>query len=109
MLNAIGRLLSSDGLDVEKFSEAACFLARARAHPVRLAIIDVCMPGMSGFEVLAKLRAATPEAQVIMMTGEDNPNHRISAMTGGAVAFFQKPFDATAFLSAVREVMAPSA
>jgi FixJ family two-component response regulator len=109
VLKALGRLLSSVELSAEKFTEPAAFLAYAKDHPVRLAVIDVRMPGMSGLEVLVELRAASPQAQVIIMTAEDDPAHRLAAMAGGAAAFFLKPFHDEAFLAAVHAAIAPTA
>jgi FixJ family two-component response regulator len=108
VLKALGRLLASAGLQAEKFSEPACFLEHARCHPVRLAVIDIRMPGMTGLEVLAKLRAVSPDARFIVMTGENDPAHRTAALAGGASAFFFKPFDDEAFLTAVRQAIGPS-
>jgi FixJ family two-component response regulator len=108
VLKSIARLLASDGLHAEKFSDPTCFLAHARSHPVRLAVVDIRMPGMTGFEVLSELRALTPPPKVIVMTGESDAAHREAALAGGACAFFNKPFDDEAFLVAVRQAIAPS-
>jgi len=109
VLKALGWLFASEGLHVEKFSEPQRFLEHARNHPVRLAVIDIQMPGMTGLEVLAELRVISPGARVIVMTGEDNPAHRSAAIAGGASAFFFKPFDDEALLAAVRAAFVPAA
>ncbi|HEY5894894.1 MAG TPA: response regulator [Chthoniobacterales bacterium] len=105
VLKALGRLLASEGLHAEKFSEPARFLDYARNHPVKLAVIDIRMPGMTGLEVMAKLRVVSPDARVIIMTGESNPVHQSTAMARGARAFFLKPFDDETFLAAVRDAL----
>jgi len=107
VLKALGRLLASEGLQAEKFTEPVRFLAYARSHPVRVVVIDVRMPGMTGLEVLAELRTASPEAQVLIITAEDDPAHRAAAINGGAAAFFLKPFDDDAFVEAIRAAIAP--
>jgi FixJ family two-component response regulator len=108
VLKAVGRLLASEGLRAEKFTDPTCFLDYARSHPVRLAVIDIRMPGMTGIEVLAELRAVSPGARAILMTGESDSAHRTAAMAGGARAFFLKPFDDELFLQAVREAIEPA-
>ncbi|HEX5176280.1 MAG TPA: response regulator [Chthoniobacteraceae bacterium] len=108
VLKALGRLLASEGLRTEKFCEPAGFLEYARKHPVRVALIDIRMPGMTGIEVLAELRTILPGARVIVMTGENDPAHRAAALGGGASAFFLKPFDDDALLQAVRKAIAPA-
>jgi FixJ family two-component response regulator len=107
VLKALARLLASDGLHAQKFCDPACFLEHARSHPVRLAVIDIRLPGITGLEVLAALRVSSPDTRVIVMTGENNPAHRSEAMAGGASAFFFKPFDDRAFLASVRGAIMP--
>jgi FixJ family two-component response regulator len=109
VVKALGRLLASEGLHAEKFYEPARFLDYARGHPVRLAVIDIRMPGMTGLEVLAELRTISPATRVLIMTGENDPAHRTAALAGGARAVFLKPFDDAAFLQAVSEALAPAA
>lgn len=108
VLKALGRLLASVGLQSEKFCESARFLDYARSRAVKLAVIDIRMPGMTGLEVLAELRAMSPDTRVIILTGENDSSHRTTALAGGAFAFFLKPFDDEQFLQAVREAMEPS-
>jgi FixJ family two-component response regulator len=62
VLKALARLLASDGLHTQKFYDPACFLDHLRSHPVRLVVIDIRMPGITGLEVLAKLRVSSPFA-----------------------------------------------
>jgi two-component system response regulator HydG len=107
VLKALARLLASDGLHAQKFCDPACFLDHARSHRVRLVVIDIRMPGITGLEVLAKLRVSSPDTRVIIMTGENNPADRSEAMAGGASAFFFKPFDDRAFLASVRGAIMP--
>ncbi|HEV7402175.1 MAG TPA: response regulator [Chthoniobacteraceae bacterium] len=105
ILKALGRLLASEGLVAEKFTEPARFLDYARTHPVRLAVIDIRMPGMSGLDVLAALRTIAPSTEAIIITAEDDPAHRVQARAAGACAFFLKPLDDDAFLTAVKRAL----
>ena len=102
VLRALGRLLASDGLYAEKFWDPADFLEHARRHPVKVAVIDVRMPGMTGLEVLRELRTISHESKVIMMTGQSDPVYRSAALAAGACDFFLKPFDDEKFLQAMR-------
>jgi len=105
VVKALGRLLASEGLATEQFTEPACFLAYARTHPVELVVLDVRMPGMSGLTVQGALRALHPQAGVIVITAEDDPAHRFAAVSGGAVGFFLKPLNEDAFLGAVHAAL----
>lgn len=105
VLKAVGRLLMAEGLTTAKFSEPETFLDYARCHAVRLAVIDIRMPGLSGMEVLTMLREESPDTRVIVMTGEDDVSRREEATLAGVVAYFLKPFDGEAFLAAVRKAV----
>jgi FixJ family two-component response regulator len=105
MLKAIGRLLSSAGLEAELFSDPLGFLTYAECHCVAVAVIDIWMPGVSGLQVKKELQAISPETRVIIITANDDDSARNEAMQGGAIALFIKPFDDDEFLAAVYQAM----
>jgi FixJ family two-component response regulator len=108
VVKAIGRLLASEGLASEQFTEPARFLTYAQTHPIRLAVLDIRMPGMNGFRVQDVLRVLHPKVGVIVITAEDDPAHRHAAMAGGALGFFLKPLNDDSFLAAVHAALRPS-
>jgi FixJ family two-component response regulator len=101
VLKALGRLLSSAGLCMTGFSDPRLFLEHAKEHEVPLVILDVWMPELSGLEVQRLLQTIAPSTPVIMMTARDDPGMDHIAFTQGAVGFFTKPFNDSAFLDAV--------
>jgi len=105
VVKAIGRLLASDGVAAEQFTEPVRLLDYAQSHPVHLAVVDIRMPGMNGFRVQDALRTLHPKVGVIIITAEDDPAHRQAAMAGGATAFFLKPLNADDFLTAVHAAL----
>jgi sigma-B regulation protein RsbU (phosphoserine phosphatase) len=60
-----------------------------------LAILDIRMPELDGFELMARLKALQPDLDVILMTGslEDQDEKLVRAIRGRAFYFIQKPFD----------------
>src|SRR5438067_9980899 len=72
MLKALGRLLNSAGLTVEKFNRPADFLSKLGQGACRVAILDVWMPEMTGLEVQARLRRDSPETRIIFITGRND-------------------------------------
>ena len=60
------------------------------------------MPIMNGLEVQSQLREISPSTRVIVLTANDDPLTRSTALSAGASAFLIKPFGAEEFLSAVR-------
>jgi len=101
VLKALGRLLSSAGLCMTGFSDPRLFLEHAKEHEVPLVILDVWMPELSGLEVQRLLQTIAPSTPVIMMTARDDPGMDHIAITQGAVGFFTKPLNDSAFLDAV--------
>jgi FixJ family two-component response regulator len=105
----MARLFSSVDLRLETFSDPETFLAYAGIHRPEVALIDVCMPQMSGLEVQSQLRTISPATRVIIFTGKDNPLVRSIALGAGASAFFTKPFDDEELLTSVRLALASAA
>ncbi len=57
-----------------------------------VAIVDMNMPGMTGLEVLDRLKAAQPDTEVIILTGQGTIETAVSAMKMGACDYLTKPF-----------------
>jgi FixJ family two-component response regulator len=106
VLKGLGRLVSSAGTLAETFTDPEEFLRYARTHRPAVALVDVCMPQMSGLEVQSRLREISPSTRVIIFTGKDDPLVRSAALNAGASAFFTKPFDDEELLTAVRLALA---
>jgi len=106
VLKGLGRLFSSADLDAKTFDDPREFLRYAQTHRPAVALIDVCMPQMSGLEVQSQLGRISPSTRVIIFTGKDDPLVRSSAFNAGASAFLTKPFDDEELLTAVRLALA---
>jgi two-component system response regulator FixJ len=105
VLKALGRLLSSVGLQIMAFDNPRLFLEHAENHTITLAIIDVWMPELSGLEVQRLLHQMAPATPIIMMTGREDPGMDGVAFAQGARAFFTKPFADAALLEAIRAAL----
>ena len=102
ILKATRRLLDSAGWNkVETFTDPNAFLQRAAMDRPDLAVIDMLMPVMNGLEVQARLRRVSPSTRVIVLTGNDDPSIRRTAMNAGASAFFIKGVETDDFLAGV--------
>ena len=102
VLKGLGRLFSSADLDAKTVDDPSEFLRYAQTHRPAVALIDVCMPQMSGLEVQSKLNKISPSTRVIIFTGKDDPLVRSTALNAGASAFLTKPFDDEELLTAIR-------
>ena len=76
-------------------SAAGALLQIDRAEGVTLILVlsDINMPGMSGLEMLPKVRAERPDVPVIMITAYGDAETRRKAIERGAVGFLTKPID----------------
>ena len=99
---SVSRLLASDGFSVVAFSEPKQFLEHLATTRVEVVVLDIWMGEMTGMELFVHLCAKSPKTRVIFITGQEDPAARATVLQAGAFAFFLKPFDDTAFLSAVR-------
>jgi FixJ family two-component response regulator len=106
MLKALERLLLSAGFSARFFREPLGFLRYANSNPVRVALIDIWLPSMSGLDLMKELHAISPQTDVIVITADDEASVQSVAMENGATAFFAKPFEDYVFLEAVRQAMA---
>jgi putative two-component system response regulator len=91
----IERLVTSHGYDVLPVKSGEEALAALRREHVDLILLDVQMPGASGFEICARLKQQ-PETRLIpvaLVTGLNAREHKIKGLRAGADDFISKPFD----------------
>jgi FixJ family two-component response regulator len=74
-------------------------------QPVHLLVTDIRLPGMSGLELMEKVRKRNPGLKVILITGLPDPDIRRQVAEAGAEAFFIKPVQMAAFLDAVEKAI----
>ncbi len=90
----IAHYLEKAGHVVERLASGAAVMGRVRAHPPDLVILDLMLPGMSGFVVCEAMRAdpATAGIPVIMLTARGEEVDRIAGLEIGADDYVTKPF-----------------
>jgi len=106
VLKGVGRFFLSADLNAKTFGDPTEFLRYAETHRPAVALLDVCMPQMSGLEVQSRLSKISPSTRVIIFTGKDDPRVRSTALNAGASAFLTKPFDDEELLTAIRLALA---
>ncbi|TGD42849.1 response regulator [Pseudotabrizicola sediminis] len=101
---AIRFILSRDGCDVTALADGAGAIAAVQAAKPDLVILDLMLPGVSGLEILAQLRAdpATKTLPVMMLTAKGQGRDREAAERAGASHFMTKPFSNDDMRAAVR-------
>ncbi len=102
MRQAVGRLCGAAALPSRCFSSAEDFLASDAVESVSFLILDVQLPGLSGFELHEHLQQRGIHLPVVFITGQDQPLSREKARKAGAAAYLTKPFPAAELIAAVR-------
>jgi len=102
-------LMTSVNLPVKTFSSALEFLDAYQPDQQGCVVLDIRMPGMSGFEIQKKLAARYDEFPVIFITGHGDVHMAVAAMKAGAYDFFEKPIDDQLLLDAVQKAVEKSA
>jgi len=98
---AFGRLLRSADLGVEVFSSPEEFLNIDRQKDNACILLDIRMPGSTGFTLMEILTAKKIGLPVIVVSASDDVHIRKRVKDLGAVAFFRKPVDDQALLDAI--------
>jgi FixJ family two-component response regulator len=102
--NALGKLLRASGFDVEAFSSAEEFLEKPWPSPAACLILDLHLPGLSGFDLCERVHSSAGKAAVIFITAHDTPAARARAESLGA-GYLVKPFVGSSLLDAVGRVL----
>lgn len=76
------------------------------AHRPDVAVIDINLPDISGFELARRLLVRDPRARILMFSMNDDPMFAAQAIEGGAKGYFSKSDDPQDFVSAIRDVYA---
>lgn len=100
---ALGVRLKSMGYEVASAADAVTAVAQARKSAPDVILIDINLPGGDGFMVAERLQKLlqTSVTPIIFITASKQPGLRERARELGAVAFLEKPFDATQLADAI--------
>ena len=106
---ALARLLRLHGFEVTPFASGQELLAELERRPFDALLLDLHMPELDGFEVLAALARRALRPAVIVITGHDTPEDAARCLALGARLFLPKPLAEATLLDGLREVLAPAA
>ena len=103
--SALRDLIESEGMSTLCFDSAEQFLDCGVKDQASCLIADIAMPGMSGLELQARLKAERCGIPIIFITGRGDIPLAVNAMKEGASDFFTKPFEGETFLAAVEHAV----
>lgn len=102
---ALKGLMRSVQFDVEAFASAEEFLASERLADTACLILDVHLPGMSGFELQNLLNVERRDIPVIFITAHADDASRDRALKAGAIEFLSKPVRRVPLFQAIEMAM----
>ncbi|MBV1910104.1 MAG: response regulator transcription factor [Kangiellaceae bacterium] len=82
----------SNGFAIESADNGEDGLFLAEEYPIDLAVVDIGLPGMSGLELIAKLRDGGSQIPVIVLTARDSWQDKVEGLSTGADDYMAKPF-----------------
>jgi len=108
VLLSLEELLGSAGYEVTTAADGRAGLAAAGRQTCDLVLLDVVMPGLSGFDVCRALRAlpAYRDTPIVMLTAKSAPQDREQGLAAGATLFLAKPIQPEQLLEMIRLVFA---
>jgi len=104
--DSLALMLGLDGYRVALYADAEAFLAALREEWTGCVLADLRLPGASGVELQAALRARGSGLPVIIITGHGDVPTARKAFQAQAVDFLEKPFDHVQLLAAIRTAFA---
>ncbi|SRR6056297_970635 len=108
IIEAVSFILSRDGWDVKTHSNGHDAIDAVRARAPDLVILDVMLPGKSGFDILHEIRADSDLSgmPVLMLTARGQMKDRELAEQSGVNRYMTKPFSNADVLEVVRSMVA---
>lgn len=105
LARALQRGLTADGFTVDVVGDGVSGLARALEGQYDAVLLDVMLPGMSGYEVVKRLRAEDSWVPVMMVSAKDGPYDQADGLDYGADDYLTKPFDYVVLLARLRALL----
>jgi len=99
---SVGRLLRSNGLDVQLFATISDFLKSDPPDGPACLVLDIRLPGQSGLDLQRELARAKRKLPIVFITGHGDIPMSVKAMKGGAIEFLTKPFRDQDLLDAIQ-------
>src|SRR5580765_1301826 len=104
LCHLVGEYLRAEGFTVECVHDGESGLKKASAGEYLLAVLDVMLPGINGFEVLRRIRA-TSRLPVLLLTARGEDVDRIVGLEIGADDYLPKPFNPRELVARIRAIL----
>lgn len=104
ILTSVSMMLEAEGFTVRTYSDGEDALRGLMSKPADLAVLDVKMPKLNGFELLQKLRRVSA-IPVIFLTSKDGEEDEMMGFRLGADDYIKKPFSQTLLVERIRAIL----
>jgi DNA-binding response OmpR family regulator len=102
---ALTRGLGAEGMDVVAVADGPAGLAQAETGAFDVVVLDVVLPGLSGYRVLERLRAGGVETPVLMLSAKDGEVDQADGLDLGADGYLLKPFSFVVLVAQLRALL----
>ena len=102
--SGLRRLLAGEAEEIQEAATGQSALGIFRASRPTLIILDLNLPGISGLEVIERLKVVDPKARILVLSMHDDPMHARRALQAGAAGYVTKNAPPDEIIEAVRRV-----
>ncbi len=102
IVDFLERGLRGQGFEVVSSLDGASGLERGLRENIDLVVLDLMLPGRSGYDVLAELHEAKPGLPVIILTARGEVEQRVAGLDAGAMDYLSKPFSLSELAARIR-------
>ena len=106
VLESTSLVLRSEGADVVEAADGNTAVSYFTAQELDAVVLDMMLPGRSGFLVLEKIRETSPDIPVVMVTANQGHRHLDFAQGLGVSAYLLKPVPLTRLMDVLAELIA---
>jgi DNA-binding response OmpR family regulator len=105
LLDAVTYALQHAGFEVEAAASGEEALAKLASGSFDLVVLDVMLPGKSGFQVCEEIRSQNSDVPIIMLTARDGESDRVRGLDIGADDYVAKPYSTRELVSRIRAIV----
>jgi len=105
LARALARGLGAEGFVVEVAADGPSGLEQARYGDYDVIVLDVMLPGLSGYEIVRRLRTEDNWVPVLMLSAKDGPRDQADGLDYGADDYLTKPFSFVVLLARIRALL----
>ncbi len=98
-------VLQKSGFKVTAVGSGEEAMDHFHREPLQVALLDVGLPGMNGFEVCKQMRACREDLAILMLTGRGEDSDKVSGLNLGADDYLVKPFEPTVLMARIHAVL----